>query len=28
VVGERTLEFDDRAVARAALRALRGSGGW
>jgi UDP-N-acetylmuramoyl-L-alanyl-D-glutamate--2,6-diaminopimelate ligase len=28
VVGERTLEFDDRAVARAALRAVRGSGGW
>ena len=28
VVGDRTIEFDDRAVARDALRALRGSGRW
>jgi UDP-N-acetylmuramoyl-L-alanyl-D-glutamate--2,6-diaminopimelate ligase len=28
VVGDRTFELDDRVVARAALRALRGSGGW
>ena len=28
VVGDRTIDFDDRAVARDALRALRGSGRW
>jgi UDP-N-acetylmuramoyl-L-alanyl-D-glutamate--2,6-diaminopimelate ligase len=28
VIGDRTIEFDDRAVARDALRALRGSGRW
>ncbi len=28
VIGDMTIEFDDREVARAALRALRGSGRW
>ena len=28
IVGDRTIEHDDRLVARDALRALRGSGGW
>ena len=28
VVGERTIDLDDREVARDALRALRGSGQW
>ena len=28
VVGDRFIDFDDRVVARGALRALRGSGRW